>query len=139
MKKRSKRGKVKTMATSTTTKGNGKGKNRKGNQPEEKRRGRTPKAADAPFAISDPAEMLKKHPVETRETIDAIAKDKTIKRSAMYGLHGRLALRLAYLGLVAVDTRARNATERTYKATSKTNMKALAAALKKAPQPTAAQ
>lgn len=122
------------MATSKTAKGS------KKEQKQETKRGRKPKPANAPFSISDPLAMLKQHPEETKETLQAIAEDKTIKRSDFRTtLYARLALRLAEIGLCTVDTKARNAAERTYKANSKTNMKALAAALKRTQAPAAAQ
>src|SRR6266498_3181757 len=87
---------------------------------------RQPKAADAPFTVSDPTAMLRQHSIETQETIQDIADDKTIDRSTLANnLYHQLAYRLALLGLVDVDTLARNAKNRVYSKNGKTNMRSL--------------
>lgn len=131
------RRKVKTMTKMTkknstkkvSKKGNGKGEK----VVEKKRRGRTPKAPDAPYTIPDPTKLLRQYPEATEQTLKDIAADKTLNRSDLTPLGAQIALRLAHLGLMTVDTTARNAKDRVYKATKKTTMRALAAALKAHP------
>jgi hypothetical protein len=92
--------------------------------------GRQPKEADTPFRVHDPRALLIANPLRTKETIEAIAGDKKLDRTRLRSkLHTKIAYRLALLGLVGVDTLARNAKSRIYMKTSKTNMRSLKAVM----------
>ena len=81
---------------------------------------------------SEAIALLKQHLPEAVETVQTMCRNKQVKKSQLQPLHGRLAYRIALLGLCKVDTLAKEVTERTYSATPKTSERSLKATLKNA-------
>lgn len=80
----------------------------------------------------DPVALLKQNPKQVQEFIDDLNEMKVIKRSQLYRFGQRLALRLAMLKVIAVDTLERDAEERTYRLKGRLTMTVVKAALAKA-------
>ena len=117
-----------TMTKKSTTKTSSKTAS-KGTSEKKQRKARP---ANDNFRVSDPGELIQANPEKTQELIEAINKDKKLKRSELYSVHNRIAYRLALIGVLAADTLARNATERTYKLKGKLSMATIKAAIAKA-------